>query len=94
MVDHELCILTPCGYVHLPRPCPACFFSAALAQNHSLVVLELGGNSIGDRAGKALGECLADNDTLEGLSLFQNALLATGAKVCGREVNIFPTAID
>lgn len=49
------------------------------AQNRSLVTLELGRNSIGDRVAQAVGHCLGVNETLEGLSLWKNALLSAGA---------------
>ena len=47
------------------------------------MTLELGRNSITDRASKALCDVLSQNNTLEGLSLFKNLLGVAGAEGLG-----------
>ncbi len=62
-----------------------------MLSNRSVTSLELGSNSISDRAAKPIADMIAQNDTLHGLSLFKNSLLGGAAKVFPqrRQIKLF-----
>ena len=69
-----------CQYCMQLHCCDCNHIHSVLTQNCTLLTIDLGTNGLTDAGARLVGDMLKRNTTLEGFSLWQNAISAQGAQ--------------